>query len=64
MCDDQPEAGYYQKGRYMEPPQPQATVSDNPEVGRLLGPDGKLAKIVRAKPERTIGYKPTREAAE
>lgn len=58
MCDGRPEAGYYHKGRYMEPPQPQATVGDNPEVGRILGPDGKLAKIVRAKTEREIGFKP------
>jgi hypothetical protein len=39
-------------------PAPQLVVDDNPEVGRLLGPDGQLARIVRAKPERQIGFRP------
>ncbi len=61
MCDQPPEAGHYWAGRYIEPAAPTLTVDDNPEVGRILGPDGRLAKVVRAKPERTIGYKPNRE---
>jgi hypothetical protein len=31
---------------------------DNPEVGRILGPDGTLAKVVRAKEERPAGFRP------
>jgi hypothetical protein len=30
----------------------------NPEVGRLLGPNGQVAKIVRAKPDHPIGFRP------
>jgi len=62
MCDEQPEVGWVWSASRTSPP---STVTvwpeDNPEVGRLLGPDGRLAKVVRAKPERTIGYKPNRE---
>jgi hypothetical protein len=36
----------------------QVREEENPEVGRLLGPDGKLAKIVRAKEERPAGFRP------
>ncbi len=63
MCDERPEAGWVWSASRTNPP---STVTvwptDNPEVGRILGPDGTLAKIVRAKPERTVGYKPNREA--
>jgi len=42
----------------------QVVIEDNPEVGRILGPDGKLAKIVRARPERPAGFiPPSREAS-
>jgi hypothetical protein len=58
---EEPEAGYYHGGRYMEPHKPTVTVEDNPEVGRLLGPDGRLVKIVRAKPERRVGFRPDQE---
>ncbi len=33
---------------------------DNPEIGRILGPDGRLIRIVRAKPERRVGFRPDR----
>lgn len=42
----------------VDPPAPTLIVDDNPEVGRLLGPDGRLAKIVRAKPNRPAGFIP------
>jgi hypothetical protein len=36
------------------------TLDENPEVGRLHGPDGQLVKIVRAKPEYPTGLRPDR----
>ena len=42
-------------------PQPKLEVEDNPEVGRLHGPDGRLIKIVRAKPDRPVGFRNAHE---
>jgi hypothetical protein len=39
-------------------PRPTVFLDENPEVGRLLGPDGNLARIVRARPERPLGFRP------
>jgi hypothetical protein len=61
LCDqaaDPAEAGYYRQGRYVDPPTPTLIVGENPKVGELLGPDGRPARIVKAKPERTIGFRP------
>jgi hypothetical protein len=41
------------------PETPTVTVGDNPEVGRLYGPDGRLVRIVRARTERPVGFRPT-----
>lgn len=42
----------------VEPPAPTLVIDDNPEIGRILGPDGRLAKIVRARPDRPAGFIP------
>lgn len=34
----------------------------NPEVGRLFGPDGNLAKVVRVRPDHPIGFRPDHQA--
>lgn len=61
MCD-QPKDDWYWSTSRIDPPSTVTVWPDgNPEVGRLLGPDGRLARIVRAKPERAIGFKPDRE---
>lgn len=45
------------KESQVDPPSTvQVDVADNPEVGRLLGPDGQLIKIIRAKPDHPIGF--------
>lgn len=41
------------------PPAPILDVADNPEVGRLYGPAGHLALIVRARTTVPFGPQPT-----
>ena len=41
--------------RSFELPMPALTVTDNPVVGVLLGPDGRVASEVRERPE--IGFR-------
>ncbi len=58
MCDDpQGSGGWRWVTGTTDAPKPQLTIEANPEVGRMLGPDGKLAKIVRAKPDWPIGFR-------
>ncbi len=33
----------------------------NPEIGRILGPNGNIIRIVRAKPERQVGFRKDRD---
>jgi hypothetical protein len=61
MCEERSEWVWQNAG--VSPPSTyNVTVEENPEVGRLHGPDGQLIKIVRAKPEHPAGFQPGRPA--
>lgn len=55
---DQRQEWVWSDSRVQPPSTLQVSVDENPEVGRLLGPNGELAKIVRAKPDHPVGFRP------
>lgn len=58
---EQPQDGYYQNGKYVEPSTPILIVEDPPDVGEILNHKGELIRIVKAKDKPRIGFYPRDE---
>lgn len=54
-----PQADWYWSNSRVTPPSTMTVWPDeNPEVGRILDHRGKLLRVVKAKPEHHVGFKP------
>lgn len=54
--DEPPPAEVWTEGQHGIPDAPVLAVQENPEIGRLFGPNGELLSIVRARPVVSFGF--------
>lgn len=54
--DESPEGEAWQDGQHGVPDAPTLDVEENPEIGRIYGPDGALISVVRVRDEIPFGF--------